>query len=172
MDFRPNAAAQRVFNRSMRTPRRHFASAMAFVAIAMVASSVSARSDRPMLAAQRAAPSPEQSIVWSLQVEPSTRITLERRRTFRMTLYAQNNGSTVVNTRRDAIEWYINGQRSPQFAALFASRVRSEQWAALRPRASVRDVQAAGELMPSAGRYVFSIRLDGRELAQRTITVR
>ena len=87
-------------------------------------------------------------------------------------LVARNVGSAVADTQRDSLEWFVNGQRSMELSMGFGNGGRTNQWAALAPGATVRESRQGAWLVPSAGTFVFSIRMNGREVARRVVTVR
>lgn len=164
---------------AMRTRR----SLLAFVAMGIttiVAAEAVARSSFDARGARRAVrpppppPPPPDALLFSLECTPSTgTITLAQRSSLQLWLVARNNGSTPIDTRRDTLEWFVNGQQSFELAMAFGNGVRTTQWSSLAPGTSVREARAGGDwLFPRRGRYVIAIRLNGREVARRVITVR
>lgn len=78
----------------------------------------------------------------------------------------------MAETQRDSLEWFVNGQPSLQLSMAFGNGSRTRQWEALAPRGTVREAREGAWLVPSAGTFVFSIRMNGREVARQVVTVR
>ncbi len=161
----------------MDAARRNLLGSIAFVAVAIVSTSVVADATETKLVARRPPrppppPPTAQTIQWQLDATPSTAISRAQRRTFRLWLVARNVGSAVADTQRDSLEWFVNGQRSMELSMGFGNGGRTNQWAALAPGATVRESRQGAWLVPSAGTFVFSIRMNGREVARRVVTVR
>lgn len=132
----------------------------------------------PAVAARRAVrppppPPPSQSVFWSLETTPnSPTIALRQRAGFSLWLVARNGGGTTVDTQRDRLEWYVNGAQSMELAMAFGNGGRTQKWGALGSGETVREARQGEWLLPRAGRFVFSIRMNGVEVARRVVTVR
>jgi hypothetical protein len=162
-----------VFDVRMNAVRRTALQSIALLAVSMGASSVAARTPAPALAARRALRPPPPmtaTIQWDLEARPST-VPFARRSTFRLWLVARNVGSTPMDTQRDRLEWFVNGRRSHEIEMAFGNGARTGEWSALAPRATAREAREGAWLLPSVGTFVFSIRMNGREVARRVVIV-
>lgn len=112
-------------------------------------------------------------IAWRLTAEPATAtITMAQRRTFRIWMEARNVGGRVEDTRRDALEWLLNGQPSRTAAMAFGNGGREAAWGALPPGTTVREARDMGEsLFPAPGSYELVVRRGGREVARLRVRV-
>lgn len=117
---------------------------------------------------------PPDALRWSLECTPATgSLTMAQRRGFRLWLVAHNAGSAPIDTHRDTLEWLVNGRPSMELSMAFGNGVREQLWSSLPAGRTVREAREGGSwLLPRPGQYVFSIRMNGREVARRVVTVR
>lgn len=113
------------------------------------------------------------SIAWRLTSEPAAAtITMAQRRSFRLWMEARNTGSRTVDTGRDQVEWFLNGQASMTADMAWGNGVRELTWSALPPGARVREARDMAEhLFPSPGSYELVMRLAGRDVARLRVQV-
>jgi archaellum component FlaG (FlaF/FlaG flagellin family) len=139
--------------------------------LSLTAAALPAHARRAILPPTQAA---SRDITWELTSEPSSaRITMAQRGRFRLWLLARNIGRRTVDTQRDQLQWFINGEASMSLSMAFGNGVRDPRWSGLPAGTSVREARAMGEtLFPRAGRYAITANQGGREVARLVVTVR
>jgi hypothetical protein len=111
-------------------------------------------------------------IAWQLAVDPSTTLPMSRRGELALWIVARNSGSHPADTRRDRLEYLVNGQPSMMLAMAFGNGVREGRWSELAPGDTIREARGTsgdpsfGEsLFPAPGDYVLELRQDGHPVA-------
>jgi len=111
-------------------------------------------------------------IAWQLATDPPPPLPMARRGELALWIVAHNGGSRRADTRRDQLEYLVNGQRSLMLAMAFGNGLREERWSMLAPGDTIREARGTGSdpsfgesLFPAPGDYVLELRQGGRPVA-------
>jgi hypothetical protein len=116
-------------------------------------------------------------IEWQLTVS-SASFPMSASDEFELWIVARNIGQQVADTRRDQLEYLVNGRASLLLPMAFGNGARGERWMALPPGATIREARGGpGEpslgraLFPAPGDYDLTLRQDGRTVASVRVRV-
>jgi hypothetical protein len=123
------------------------------------------------------APITADPIEWQLTT-PVTTFPMGDRGAFELWIVAHNAGTPPADTRRNGLEYLVNGQPSRMLAMAFGNGGRERRWAALPPGETVREARGGptdpsfGQgLFPAPGDYDFTLQQDGRVVAKLHVRV-
>jgi hypothetical protein len=123
------------------------------------------------------APTGADPIEWQLTASATT-LRMEDRGELELWIVAHNIGLHVADTRRDGLEYLVNGRPSFVLPMAFGNGVREERWSALRPGDTVREARGGPtepdigrELFPAPGDYDLTLRQDGHSVASLHVRV-
>lgn len=98
---------------------------------------------------------------------------MAQRARFRLWMIAHNTATSAVNTQRDSLRWYVNNVESMELQMAWSNGVRTTQWSALAPGATVREARDMGpSLFARPGTYAITIQQNAREVARLVVIVR
>lgn len=156
---------------SYRSPTMNRRRSTLALLLSLTAAALPAHARRAVLPPTQAA---SRDITWQLTSEPaSARITMAQRGRFRLWMLARNIGRRTLDTQRDQLQWFVNGEASMSLSMAFGNGARDPRWSGLPAGTSVREAREMGEsLFPRAGRYAITVNQGGREVARLVVTVR
>jgi hypothetical protein len=116
-------------------------------------------------------------IEWQLTA-PVTTFAMADRGTFELWIVAHNAGTRPADTRRDGLEYLVNGQPALVLAMAFGNGLREMRWAALPPGETLREARGGPSepsigqrLFPGPGDYDLALHQDGHAVASLHVSV-
>jgi hypothetical protein len=117
-------------------------------------------------------------IMWQLTADPATRLKMAGRGAFTLWMVAHNAGARATDTRRDSLEYLVNGRPSLTLAMAYGNGLREVRWTALEPGDTVRDGRGSSSdptfgtsLFPAPGDYELVLKQDGRAAASLLVRI-
>lgn len=112
------------------------------------------------------------AIAWQLTVEPALTFKMSDLPRFKIWIVVTNHSTRPVDTKRDDLELRVNGATSMAFGMAFGNGVRTGEWEALAPGATLREARGLGDaLFPSPGTYRLDLEQAGVRVAKLEIRV-
>jgi hypothetical protein len=116
-------------------------------------------------------------IDWELTA-PTTTLPMADRGGFELWIVARNASTRPADTRRDGLEYTVNGHPSLMLSMAFGNGLREARWTALPPGETLREARGGptepgiGQgLFPAPGDYDLALRQDRRVVAALHVRV-
>ena len=110
---------------------------------------------------------------WRLEAQPA-RLSMRARRSFRLRIFATNEGETTVNPESGVGSYGLNGEPHLGLNLWFGNGTRVREWMALPPGRTVSDERSeiGADLFPAPGTYRITYTRGSQSALVRVVVTR